>query len=664
MQFILRMFAYVNYLPITFNTVHMKKITSFLLLFAVVFAVSAQDQRKWQGSQELKTWDYATPNWLNPASPLPIPTTFSEGAIATFDDSILRESDTIKVSGDIKAASVTVNATKTYVIHRTADTDSISGEGAFVKDGSGVLVMDVKNAMQGGTILKAGVMKMEKQTSPNVWGSKIVFDGGTANFATSSSSSYPLIEVPIEIPAGKTAKIELSRYSYFKSKITGDGNLDLYVGGERTYFGKKNDAPDLSEFNGSITVYPYVMDGVSPGFYALMLNTNKTFLDSLEGFNIDSTLYNKKLHLMPGAHLIAESGSRAYAIGELTTEDSTSVIASYYKNSTTPVIRYFVGGLNTDVEVKGRISGYPGTTKGYLKTQIVKVGTGTYRFTHHNNFMVSGMIVREGTALIDDEVWKGHFRGGVGGFVTVEPRGTLGGKGRIQGNVDLAGTLKPGSNGVGTLLIRDSISFSPDSVGGTRSFNLTFQPGSVAEFEVKSATEYDQVVSSGTVRFNNDSNSVVAKPLIRIKMVDGYVIKDGDQFEIITAKDKHIDSQSYDIEYPAIAGVTWSSEEVVTEDPASMKLIIKAAGSATGLNQVQLQNVSVYPNPMTDVANFRSADAMITNVEIINLQGQVVRSQSANTNELVVSVSDLQTGLYYARVTTSKGTEVHKLMLK
>lgn len=643
----------------------MKKITSILLLFAVVFAVSAQDQRKWQGSQELKVWDYATPNWLNPASPLPLPTTFSEGAIATFDDSILRESDTIKVSGDIKAASVTVNATKTYVIRRTADTDSISGAGAFVKDGSGLLVMDVKNAMQGGTVLKAGTLMMEKQTSPNVWGKKIIFDGGKANFATTTSSSYPLVEVPIEIPAGKTAMIELSRYSYFNSAVTGSGKLNLYVGGERTYFGKKNLAPNLSDFSGDITVYPYVMEGVKPGFYALMLNTNKTFLDSLEGFNIDSTLYNKKLHLMPGAHLIAESGSRAYAIGELTTEDSTSVIASYYKDSTTPVIRYFIGGLNTDVEVKGRISGYPGTSKGYLKTQIVKVGTGTYRFTHHNNFMVAGMIVREGTALIDDEVLKGNFRGGVGGFVTVEPRGTLGGKGRIMGNVDLAGTLKPGSNGIGTLLIRDSISVSPDSVGGTRAFNLTFQPGSIAEFEIKSATEYDQVVSSGALRFNNDEENVLAKPLIRIKMVDGYLINDGDQFEIITAKNLHLDSQPYEIEYPSINGVSWSAEEVVVaEDPTSVKIIIKATGSASGLNQVQLQNVSVYPNPLTDVANFRSADAIITNVEIINLQGQVVRSQSANTNQLEMSVSDLQTGLYYARITTSKGTEVHKLMLK
>lgn len=654
----------------------MKKTTLVLLLATTAFSLQAQIVRKWQGSQEVKVWDYATPNWLNPGSPLPIPTTFSEGAAALFDDSILREADTLKISGALSAASISVNASKNYVIRRTADTDVITGEGALIKEGSGSLVLDFKNELAGGTIVKGGVIVQERQNSPNVYGSKLVLEGGLVSMGMqgNGSSAYTISTVPIEIPAGKSAQIELPRYSTFASKLTGSGELDLLCTGERVHFGytslpagMTSTMPDLSEFSGTIKVSKQVAN-FTPGFWGLILSTNKTFIDSLDGFNVDSTFYNKTIHLKSGATLASHSGTRAYAIGELQSEDETTVLCGYRSASTTPNIFFFVGGLNTDVVYPGRIAQAPGITSRYTRVNFVKMGTGTYTLTNPNNDMIGGLIVRQGTVLVSDPALPGNYTGGVGSWTIVDPNGTLGGTGRIQGNVDVHGTLAPGNNGVGTLLIRDTLSVVEGGVGGTRAFNLTMHPGSKAVFEIGSSTAYDKVEVSGALRFNNDEDAILAKPVLQLKLASDYDIKDGDRYEIISAKNIHASSQEYTVEFPEHQDLSWSIEVAESiEDPAHFKVIALVTGNAssyTGLASVMEKNVRLYPNPVQGTAHFTSTDAIISSIEIINLQGQVVMQQAVRAHQVVVNVSELQNGIYYARVYTAKGAEVHKMMVR
>ncbi len=636
----------------------MKKLITLMLVCAVVATLPAES-RKWQGSQEAKKWDYVTPNWLNPALPLPIPTSFAEGAKAYFDDSILRESDTLSLSGVVVSDSVFVNATKRYVIRRTADTDSLMGEGAWVKEGSGLLVMDVKSALKGGTLLKGGIMRMEKQTTPNIWGSKIVFMGGTANFATTSSSAYPTVSVPVEIPAGQTAVVELSRYSYWNSKLTGAGNLHIYAGGERTYLGKARVSVDWSEFTGNVKLDKYVMDGVKPGFYGLILNTEKTFLDSLNGFNIDSAFYNRKLELGEGTCITSESGTRAYAIGELSSIDTTSVIAGYYKKSTTPIVKYFIGGLNTDVDLYAQFNDPPGTTTGYNKVGFVKVGTGTYRLLNNNSNIIGGLEVREGTVLADDKVLWGNVRGSVGNNVVVWPQGTLGGKGRIQGNVDLKGKLTPGSKGTGVLLITDSLS-RVDGTFGTRNYNLTCQPGSSLEFEIGSATAYDKVVVSGTVKMNTDENQVLPATAVKLVAAPGAVIQDNEQYILMDADTISAAEGSYSVTAEGFNSVEWSVALVHTAEPRNSKMIATAKVK-TGVSGLKTTEVRVAPNPAVGMITLTSP-VEIASMEILNLQGQVVYQQNVGQNNVTAQVDQLQPGVYYLRLNKINGSEVHKLI--
>jgi hypothetical protein len=696
----------------------MRKITLSLAIILAMSSVFSQIlQRKWYGSQTDQLWDVSTANWLDPNFALPLPKTFESGATAIFDDSSVAGSDTIQVSGQINIDSLLVKGTKGYVIRYKASTDSLIGKGYLIKSGSGTFVMDIRNAMAGGTILKEGRLMMEKQTTKNIFGTKLRFEGGIANFATTTSSAYPLVTVPVEIPAGVTAKVELSRYSYWSSPITGSGDLTIYAGGDRVYIGQKNVAPDWSKFSGKVRVEKYEMSGVKPGFYGLILNTNRTFKDSLNGFNIDSTFNKVKLTLAPGVTIGAESGTRMYAVGEIASEDSTSLLGGYYKDSTTPKIGYTVGSLNTDVVYPGKI-GYIGT-KAYNLTGIVKVGTGTYTFTNSDNRITSGITVRQGRVLINDKNLNGNFNGGTGGIVTVKKNGIIGGTGRISGNVDVFGKLEPGSNGIGTLLIADSSAIKSKSSyglpvgysfkytnasgtattfsyksGGTGTPNLNLHAGSVSEFEIKSVQSYDKVIGKGKLKFGVDTTAL-GKPKIKIVAAAGISVTDNDRFEIIKTSSLDAASAQFDIEYPNVKDITWTVEtkydtvainketltftdkvttKWTTDSLVTTKVVMDSmivsykvtviAHKATGVDNASKSDVRLFPNPAQNVLNIESSDAEIKSVDIINLQGQIVRSQSVYANKANIPVDDLSRGIYFAKVYIDGATRIQKVVLK
>ncbi|MFT3753201.1 MAG: T9SS type A sorting domain-containing protein [Paludibacter sp.] len=700
----------------------MKKITLFSLIGVAILVASslyAKDQRIWTGVTN-RLWDLATPNWSDPNSPLSfLPTTSVDSATVVFDDNT--DSLKVKVVGVMIADSILVNSSKNYLIDVNATGAEITGKGILIKKGIGTFEMNVKNSLLGGTIINEGRVKMLNQTSPNVFGAKLVLNGGTANFATTTSSTYPSITLPVEIPAGKTGTIELSRYSYWSSPITGSGDLQIYAAGERTYLGQKNVQPVWKNFTGNVKVDKYTGTGVVPGFYGLILNTNKTFKDTLVfGQNVDSTFHNRKLTLGTGTAIAAESGTRAYLIGELNSADTTTLVGGYYKDSTTPRVYYMIGDLNTNVTYPGRF-GYIGT-KAYNMTGIIKIGTGTYTLTNNNNQITAGLSIRQGRVLVCDKNIKGNKNGGTGYWVNVAKTATIGGTGRIAGNVDIYGTLQPGADGIGTLTLSDSITANPYSVngtpfkysfsykptssttstftfqnGGTTATNLTLREGSVSEFEIANVNSYDKVVATGKLRFSKDTLAA-GKPKIKIKLASGAVISDGDKFEIIKAKSlDEIYSNGFDIEYPTTNGITWSVEAkadtvkvlpetftftnkvttyTMTDSLAvttvtlndtlktSYKVIVTAHGG-TGVKNIEVVNfISMYPNPVKDVVNFMSTDADITSIEIINLQGQMILRKEIHSNTAKLNLDKLGAGIYYVKVITSKGTKVEKLLIQ
>lgn len=92
----------------------------------------------------------------------------------------------------------------------------------------------------------------------------------------------------------------------------------------------------------------------------------------------------------------------------------------------------------------------------------------------------------------------------------------------------------------------------------------------------------------------------------------------------------------------------------------------------TGCNQVPIAvnsiadvkekiNFSILPNPAKEIANI-SADATINTVSLVNVYGQVVKTELVNAvNEYTLNVADVAPGMYVVRVETNEGTATQKL---
>lgn len=86
----------------------------------------------------------------------------------------------------------------------------------------------------------------------------------------------------------------------------------------------------------------------------------------------------------------------------------------------------------------------------------------------------------------------------------------------------------------------------------------------------------------------------------------------------------------------------------------------KASFATIENNNANEANYIVYPNPTQDNLHIVSVSAEISRVEIINLQGQIVRSVTGNIQSL--NVSDLDAGNYFLRIISTDGTTMKQFI--
>ena len=76
-----------------------------------------------------------------------------------------------------------------------------------------------------------------------------------------------------------------------------------------------------------------------------------------------------------------------------------------------------------------------------------------------------------------------------------------------------------------------------------------------------------------------------------------------------------------------------------------------------GVNDQSIEGLVIYPNPATAILNL-TATTPISNVEIVNVLGQVLISKSSNTTISNIDLSALSTGNYFIKVTSENNTKV------
>ena len=75
-------------------------------------------------------------------------------------------------------------------------------------------------------------------------------------------------------------------------------------------------------------------------------------------------------------------------------------------------------------------------------------------------------------------------------------------------------------------------------------------------------------------------------------------------------------------------------------------------------------SISLFPNPTSGLVNIKSND-IINKIEIINIQGQTILCIQPKKSEtsFILDKHNAPTGLYYAKITTSKGVGLHKILI-
>ncbi|MEH6764479.1 MAG: YCF48-related protein [Aequorivita antarctica] len=80
-----------------------------------------------------------------------------------------------------------------------------------------------------------------------------------------------------------------------------------------------------------------------------------------------------------------------------------------------------------------------------------------------------------------------------------------------------------------------------------------------------------------------------------------------------------------------------------------------------GTQDNQLQQVALYPNPVTDMLQI-TAKTEITSVVIFNINGQQLLRKELNSMNGEMDMTALSTGIYFARVTANNATETFKIV--
>jgi hypothetical protein len=92
--------------------------------------------------------------------------------------------------------------------------------------------------------------------------------------------------------------------------------------------------------------------------------------------------------------------------------------------------------------------------------------------------------------------------------------------------------------------------------------------------------------------------------------------------------------------------------------------IVLEAPATAGVNENNIIDVSIYPNPSSSNWNFKTGNTVITSVEVFNLLGKRVVLQNNNSTNVAISTQGLTSGIYIARITTEQGTKSVKLIKK
>jgi len=95
------------------------------------------------------------------------------------------------------------------------------------------------------------------------------------------------------------------------------------------------------------------------------------------------------------------------------------------------------------------------------------------------------------------------------------------------------------------------------------------------------------------------------------------------------------------------------------------KPIYKEQGCDVNLsiNEVLNEEIfAIYPNPIRDKLKIENRELKIKQIKLYNITGSLLQSINVDSNELEINMRNLQSGVYFVKITTEKGMIIKKIV--
>ncbi|MGB1247668.1 MAG: T9SS type A sorting domain-containing protein, partial [Chitinophagales bacterium] len=87
-------------------------------------------------------------------------------------------------------------------------------------------------------------------------------------------------------------------------------------------------------------------------------------------------------------------------------------------------------------------------------------------------------------------------------------------------------------------------------------------------------------------------------------------------------------------------------------------------GGGVGINDVNIYNLSIYPNPSNGMINITFDSSEKLSLSIINTVGAVVSDYGSISNNERIDINHLAGGIYFVKLQGEKGTSIQRLIVK
>jgi hypothetical protein len=87
-----------------------------------------------------------------------------------------------------------------------------------------------------------------------------------------------------------------------------------------------------------------------------------------------------------------------------------------------------------------------------------------------------------------------------------------------------------------------------------------------------------------------------------------------------------------------------------------------AAFGPTSVNEISKSNISIYPNPANDFVTVSGTG--MERIDIYTVDGRLMKQISVSKSQFTISTSEFNKGIYFFKITTSKGLFTEKIMVE